>query len=205
VVDAEEVAGVFTAVNAMGVVTVMIHSMEGQITTIQMVVVDHRIEEDLGVGLGVLISHRLIHLLGRILRPITVATEDILEVAILAHRRMTGMVMVPRLREVVHPHQTTTHTHVMIPTEVIMDMEGIMAVAAVDTVIIREVMVDKAVVAVLAVMAAMAALEVMAVINLVVTATVTLVMEEDLLPIARAGVADEVVTINLLTHIVRYL
>jgi hypothetical protein len=206
VVDVEEVAGVFM-VSAMDGGTVMIRSMEDQITIIRMAAVDHRIEEDLGVGVAILIRRRIFRPLDRslLLPLITVATEDILEVAVLARRRMTGMVVVPRLREVIRRRQTTTHMHVMILMEVIMDMEGITPIAVADMVIVREVMVDKAEVAVIAVMAVMVAMEVKAVINLVVTAIATLAMEEDLLPIARAGVADEVVTINLLTHIVRYL
>lgn len=205
-VDVEEVAGVFM-VSAMDGGTVMIRSMEDQITIIRMAAVDHRIEEDLGVGVAILIRRRIFRPLDRslLLPLITVATEDILEVAVLARRRMTGMVVVPRLREVIRRRQTTTHMHVMILMEVIMDMEGITPIAVADMVIVREVMVDKAEVAVIAVMAVMVAMEVKAVINLVVTAIATLAMEEDLLPIARAGVADEVVTINLLTHIVRYL
>lgn len=192
---------------AMVVGVVMIHSMEGQITTIRMAVVDRQIEEDLGVGAGIRISNQRMLLLDLIPCRITVAMEDTLEVAILVHHRlMADLVMVHHLREVVLRHQTTIRMHVMIPMEVIMDMEGIVAAAVADMVIIKEATVDKVAVAVIAVMAVMAATEVMAVIkaaiHLVITATVTLVMEE---PTVKAGVVDEADTINLLTHIVRYM
>lgn len=205
-VGVEEVAEVFT-MTAMVVGVVMIHSMEGQITTIRMAVVDRQIEEDLGVGAGIRINNQHMLLLDLIPCRITVATEDTLEVAILVHHRlMADLVMVHRLREVVLRHQTTIRMHVMIPMEVIMDMEGIVAAAVADMVIIKEATVDKVAVAVIAVMAVMAATEVMAVIkaaiHLVITATVTLVMEE---PTVKAGVVDEADTINLLTHIVRYM